>query len=72
MADLEAPSSSYVYVYIYIYIYICVFPLIADSSDKGSHSGQKKSNLESKVTLQILSTVESKGENIGAQKLRTK
>ena len=42
--------------------------LIADSSDKGSNGRQKKSNRESKVTFQILSTVESKGTNIGARK----
>ena len=42
--------------------------LMADSSDKGSHGGQKKSNIESKVTLQILSAVDSKGKNIGARK----
>ena len=44
--------------------------LIADSSDKGSHGGQKKNNIESKITFQILSAVDSKGENIGARKLR--
>ena len=43
--------------------------LIADSSDKGSDSGQKKSNIESKVTLQIRSKVDSKGKHIGARKL---
>ena len=45
-----------------------VYSLIADLSDKGSHGGQKKSNIESKVTLQILSTVDSTGKNIGARK----
>ena len=54
----------------YIYIYIYMYSLIADSSDKGSHGSQKKSNIESKVTLHILSTVDSKGKNIGARKLR--
>ena len=49
--------------------YILYNSLIADSSDKGSDRRQKKSNLESKVTLQILSTVDSKGTNIGARKL---
>ena len=56
------------YIYIYIYTYIYVYSLIADSSDKGSDGGQKKSNIESKVTLQILSTVDSKEKNIGARK----
>ena len=41
------------------------YSLIADSSDRGSHGGQKKSNIESKVTLQILSPVDSTGKNIG-------
>ena len=41
---------------------VCVYSLIADSSDKGSDSGQKKSNIESSVTLQILSAVDSKGK----------
>ena len=45
-----------------------VYSLIADLSDKGSHGGQKKSNIESKVALQILSAVDSKGKNIGARK----
>ena len=58
----------YIYIYIYTYIHICIYSLIADSSDKGSDRGQKKSNIESKVTLQILSTVESKGKDIGARK----
>ena len=57
-------------MYVYVHTYMCIYSLIADSSDKGSDRGQKKSNIESKVTLQILSTVESKGTNIGAQKLR--
>ena len=72
-------THTYIYVYIYIYthvhiviyIYIYMHSLIADSSDKGSDRGQKKNNIESKVILQILSTVQSKGKNIGAQKLRT-
>ena len=55
---------------IYIYIYIYIYSLIADSSDKGSDSGQKNSNIESTVTLQMLSTVDSKGTNIGARKMR--
>ena len=46
-----------------------VYSLIADSSDKGSDSGQKKSNIESEVTLQILSTVDSTGTNISAHSL---
>ena len=45
-----------------------MYSLIADSSDKGSDSGQKNNNIESKVTLQILSTVDSTGKNIGARK----
>ena len=45
-----------------------MYSLIADSSDKGSDRRQKKSNIESKVTLQILSTVDSTGKNIGARK----
>ena len=44
--------------------------LIADSSDKSSHGRQNKSNIESKVTLQILSAVDSKGKNIGARKFQ--
>ena len=59
-----------IYIYIYIYTYIYVYSLIADSSDKGSDSGQKKSNIESKATLQILSAVDSEGKNIGVRKLR--
>ena len=50
---------------------ICHYSLIADSSDKGSHGGQKKSNIESNVTLQMLSAVDSidsKGKNVGARK----
>ena len=61
-----------IHIYIYIYIYICIgmlHSLIADSSDKGSDRGQNKSNIESTVTLHILSTVDSKGTNIGARKL---
>ena len=63
----------YVDVYVYVcgcmYIHnVCIFPNSCDSSDKGSHGGQKKSNIESKVTLQILSTVDPTGTNIGAQK----
>ena len=49
-------------------ITIMIISLIADSSDKGSHGGQKKSNIESNVTLQILSAVDSKGKNIGVRK----
>ena len=56
---------------IMIMIMMMINSLIADSSDKGSHGRQKKSNIESNVALQILSTVDSKGTNIGAQKLRT-
>ena len=63
--DLKAASCGLSIVYICIYIYI--YSLIADSSDKGSHGGQKKS-IESNVTLQILSAVDSKGTNIGARK----
>ena len=44
--------------------------LISDSSDKGSDRRQKKSNIESKVTLHILSAVDSKGKNVGPRKLR--
>ena len=58
-----------IYIYIYTHIYtLYIYSLIADSSDKGSHGGQKKSNIESKVTLQILSTVDSTGKITGAQK----
>ena len=65
-----AGTILHVYIYIYIYtIYIYIYFLIADSSDKGFDGCQKKSNLESKVTLQILSTVDSKGTNMGARKL---
>ena len=62
---------------IHIYIYICIYiytythrynSLIADLSDKGSHGGQKKSNVESNAILQILSAVDSKGKSIGARK----
>ena len=49
----------HIYIYIYREIYIYIYSLTADSSYKGSDRGQKKSNLESKVTLQILSTVDS-------------
>jgi len=42
--------------------------LIADSSEMGFHGRQKKSSIESDVTLQILSAVDSKGTNIGARK----
>ena len=49
-------------------IYFVYHSLIADSSDKGSHGRQKKSNIESNVILQILSTVDSTGTNIGAWK----
>ena len=59
----------YVCVYIYIiYIYIYTYSLIADWSHKGSDRGQNKSKIESTVTLQILSTVNSKGKYIGARK----
>ena len=61
---LEPPLSCAI-IYIYIHIYDS---LIADSSDKGSHGGQKKNNIEWNVTLQILSTVDSTGKNIGARK----
>ena len=57
------PEGGYIYIYIYSYF------LIADSSDKGSDSRQNKNNIESKVTLQILSAVDSKGKHIGARKL---
>ena len=72
--DSSHTNLSLYYICIYIslslsiYIYIYVYSLIADSSDKGSHGGQKKSNIESNVTLQILSTVDSKGTNIGVRK----
>ena len=46
------------------------YSLIADSSDKGSHGGQKKSNIESSVTLQILTAVDSTETNIGARKFQ--
>ena len=45
-----------------------MYSLIADSSDKGSDRGQQKNNIESKVTLQIFSTVDSTGKNIVARK----
>ena len=50
-------STYYVYLslslslYIYIYVYIYTYSLIADSSDKGTHSVQKKSNIESNRPL---------------------
>ena len=44
-----------------IIIIIIINSLIADSSDKGSHGGQNKNNIESTVILQILSAVDSKG-----------
>ena len=52
----------------YIYMYIYIYSLIADSSDKVSHGRQKKNNIESNVTLQILYAVDSKGKNVGARK----
>ena len=58
----------YIHTYIHTYIHIYRYSLIADSSDKDSHGGQKKSNIESKVALQILSAVDSKEKNIGARK----
>ena len=62
----------YIYMYTYVYIYIYIYSLEADSSDNGSHSGQKKNNIESKVTFQILSTVESKGEQYRCAELAYK
>ena len=55
-------SGQHYYVITITIIIIIIFDdnncysLIADSSDKGSHGRQTKSNRESKVTLQILST----------------
>ena len=57
-------------IILYTHTYTYYSLMIADSSDNGSHGGQKKSNKESKVILQILSTVDSTGKNIGARKLR--
>ena len=45
-----------------------MYSLLADSSDKGSDRRQHKGNIESKVTLQIRSTVDSTGTNVGARK----
>ena len=75
LAEVRASETCiyiYIYIYICIYMHICIYiySLIADSSDKGSDRRQKKNNIESKGTLQILSAADSKGENIGARKLR--
>ena len=63
-------TNHYMYVCMYVCIYIYIYSLVADSSDKGSHGHQKKSKIESNVTLQILSTVDSTGKNIGARKFQ--
>ena len=67
-------NSCYHYLVIFIssILHYITCGYIIDSliseSDKGSHGGQKKSYIESNVTLQIFSTVDSTGKNIGARK----
>ena len=59
------PSSGVLDYDLTVYSLLAYISVIADSSDKDSDRRQKKSNIESKVTLQILSTVDSTGTNIG-------
>ena len=64
----DHPTSTPAWTAAFMYRHDICYSLIADSSDRGSHGGRKKSDIESNVTLQILSAVDSIGTNIGARK----